>query len=124
MAGQILIVDDHEVVRRGIRTVLSARPEWKVCGEAADGIEAVEKATALRPDVVLMDIQMPIVDGLSATKQIMDFDPTAHVIVVTDYQDRDLQAIAFEAGACRYVSKEDLSTLPEMLLLLHRNIKG
>src|SRR5579864_8771823 len=70
MAGQILIVDDHAFVRRGLRALLSTRPEWSVCGEAADGLEAVEKAKALRPDVVLMDISMPRMSGIEASRII------------------------------------------------------
>ena len=65
--GQILIVDDHEVVRRGLRSLLSSRPEWIICGEAVDGLDAVEKAKTLRPAVVLMDISMPRMNGLDAT---------------------------------------------------------
>ena len=60
----ILIVDDHEVLRRGIRALLEARPEWKICGEAAAGREAIEKARTLRPDLVLLDLTMPEMDGL------------------------------------------------------------
>jgi len=62
----ILIADDHEVVRRGIRALLEARPEWKICGEAATGREAAEKARKLRPDLVLLDLTMPEIDGLHA----------------------------------------------------------
>jgi CheY-like chemotaxis protein len=68
MRCRILIVDDHEVVRRGIRTLLSARSDWEICGEAADGQEAIEKAKALHPEVVLMDIFMPRMNGLDATR--------------------------------------------------------
>ena len=70
IGGQILIVDDHVYVRRGVRSLLSSRPEWKVCGEAVDGVEAVEKAKALRPDVVLMDISMPRMNGVEASRII------------------------------------------------------
>ena len=70
MFGDILIVDDHEVVRRGLRSLLSSSPEWRISGEAVDGVEGVEKAMALRPAVVLMDISMPRMDGLEATRII------------------------------------------------------
>jgi CheY-like chemotaxis protein len=101
MAMKVLIVDDNAGIRRLLRRTLfdTASDIW----ECSDGADALAAYKAHQPNVVLMDIQMPIMDGLSATKQIMDFDPAAQVIVVTDYQDRDLQAIAFEAGACRYV---------------------
>src|ERR1700729_3803663 len=68
MPGGILIVDDHEIVRRGLRSLLASRPEWEICGEAGDGLEAVEKAKKLLPDVVLMDVSMPRMDGLEATR--------------------------------------------------------
>jgi DNA-binding NarL/FixJ family response regulator len=68
MSGNILIVDDHEIVRRGLRSLLSARPEWQICGEAEDGLQGVERAKALRPSLVLMDISMPRMNGLEATR--------------------------------------------------------
>ena len=68
MFGVILIVDDHEAVRRGLRQRLSCRPEWRICGEAADGIQGVEKAKALRPAIVLLDVSVPRMDGLELTR--------------------------------------------------------
>jgi len=80
---RILIVDDHEIVRRGVRTLLSSRRDWVVCGEAEDGLEAVEKAKILRPDLVLMDIYMPRMDGVEATRIILNlvawFDTVATI---------------------------------------------
>ena len=83
MSGQILIVDDHEFVRRGLRSLLSTHPQWAICGEAADGLEAVEKAKALRPDVVLMDISMPRMNGLEATRIIRKEVPESKVVIVS-----------------------------------------
>ncbi len=79
MSGQILIVDDHEVVRRGIRSLLSSRPGWKICGEAVDGLDAIEKAKALRPSVILMDISMPRMNGIEAARIIRNELPESKV---------------------------------------------
>jgi DNA-binding NarL/FixJ family response regulator len=81
--AQILIVDDHEMIREGIRTLLSSRPHWRICGEAVDGLDALEKAKTLRPDIVLMDISMPRMDGLTALRILKRNAPGARVIIVT-----------------------------------------
>ena len=80
---QILIVDDHEVVRRGLRVLIEQHPEWEVCGEAKDGREAVEKARELKPDVVVMDIGMPELNGLEATRQILKAARRTEVLILT-----------------------------------------
>src|SRR2546430_3268188 len=79
----ILIVDDYETVRGGVRSLLSSRRDWVVCGEAEDGLEAVEKAKSLRPDVVLMDISMPRMNGVEATRIIRREVPESKVIIVS-----------------------------------------
>src|ERR1700724_3620149 len=80
---RILIVDDHETVRRGVRILLSSRRDWVVCGEAGDGFEAVEKAKTMRPSVVLMDISMPRMNGLDATRIIRRELPDCKVVIVS-----------------------------------------
>src|ERR1035441_7079157 len=80
---RILIVDDNPTVLQGVRSLLSSRTEWLVCGEARDGVEAVEKAKTLRPDVVLMDIAMPRMDGLQATRIIRREVPDSEVVLVS-----------------------------------------
>jgi len=80
---QILIVDDHELFRRTARSFIESQPNWHVCGEAGDGIEAIELAKRLRPQVVLMDINMPRMDGLEATRIIRRELPECNVIIVT-----------------------------------------
>src|SRR5580704_15592823 len=80
---KILIADDHELFRRTLRSFVESQPNWRVCGEAGDGIEAVEKAKALRPDVVLMDINMPRMDGLEAARILRRELPDAKVVIVT-----------------------------------------
>src|SRR5271168_4200546 len=82
-ALRILIVDDHEVIRRGLRSLLSSRPEWEICGEAADGRTAIERATALRPDVILMDVTMPEISGTESARVIHREVPEARVIIIS-----------------------------------------
>ena len=115
---RIMLADDHTLFRQGIRTLISAEADMEVVAEASNGGDAVEKAAEVRPDVVLMDIRMPIMDGLATTRQIREFDPFARVVVVTDYDDDDLRAAAFEAGACGYALKQQLSDLPRILCSL------
>jgi PAS domain S-box-containing protein len=106
---RILIVDDHEAVRRGIRSLLASRSEWTVCGEAADGLEAVEKARVLGPDVVLMDVSLPQLDGVEAARTIRRERPETNVVIVSQNDPRLLSRQAAEAGARGFVSKSDLA---------------
>jgi len=121
MPAQILIVDDHEVLRKSLHSLLSSRPtEWNICGEAADGIEAVEKAKALRPDVVIMDISMPRMDGMEATRIIRRELPSSKVVIVSQNDPAIAQRQAREADAAAYVGKGDLARnlLPTLERLL------
>jgi PAS domain S-box-containing protein len=108
MSGQILIVDDHELVRSSIRSVLSSRPDWKICGEAADGIEAIEKARSLRPDIILMDISMPRMNGLEATRAIHKELPGSSVVLVTQNDPAIARRQAKEVNAAAFVAKSNL----------------
>ena len=101
-----LIVDDHEVVREGLRLSLSRAPHIRVVGEAADGASAVELALRRKPDVVIMDVRMPGMDGLEATRQLLDQNPEAKVLIFTAYSERSLLGRGFESGAKGYVLKE------------------
>jgi DNA-binding NarL/FixJ family response regulator len=103
----ILIADDHEVVRRGIRALLEGRPEWKICGEAATGREAAEKAKTLRPDLVLMDLSMPEIDGLEAIHKILDARPSAKILVLTMNDSGEMASKVLAAGARGLVLKSD-----------------
>jgi PAS domain S-box-containing protein len=105
---RLLIVDDHAAVRHGIRSLLALRADWSVCGEAADGIEAVEMAQRLRPDVVLMDLSMPRMNGVEATRMIRSELPSAQVILVSQNEPSVVGRHAAELGARGYVSKATL----------------
>jgi NarL family two-component system response regulator LiaR len=102
---RVLVVDDHAVVREGLRTFLELQDGLEVAGEAADGEEAIELAERLRPDVVLMDLVMPEVDGLGAMRAIRDRVPSARVIVLTSFADDDRLLPALRAGAAGYLLK-------------------
>jgi DNA-binding NarL/FixJ family response regulator len=108
---RILIADDHELVRRGIRALLRVQRGWRVVGEAADGSEAVIKATKLKPDLAILDISMPNLDGLEATRQIRGAAPNTQVIVLTMHESDEMVRRILEAGARGYVLKCDLATL-------------
>lgn len=114
----ILVVDDHEAVRRSIGVLLSKRAGWSICGEAGDGVEAVEKAKLLRPDVVIMDVSMPRMDGLAATRLIRQQLPEADIIIVSQNDPVQMQKAAAEAGAKAFVEKEKI---PQELI---RTIEG
>jgi DNA-binding NarL/FixJ family response regulator len=106
----ILVADDHELVRRGIRELLRARRGWTVVGEAMNGREAVEKANKLKPDVAIVDISMPDLDGLQATRQIREATPSIQVVVLTMHESDQMVRRVLDAGALGYVLKSDLAT--------------
>lgn len=109
----VLIVEDNEGVRRLLRSVVAGIADmvWDCC----DGADALDAYVNHRPDVVLMDIQMHVVDGLAATRQILLSDPSAKVVMVTDYDDDDLRVAAREAGACGYALKRNLLDLVPLI---------
>jgi len=106
---RILVADDHELVRRGIRGQLRARRGWIIVGEAMNGRQAVEKATKLKPDVAILDISMPDLDGLQATRQIREAAPSTEVVVLTMHESDQMVRRVLEAGALGYVLKSDLA---------------
>jgi len=101
-----LIVDDHEVVREGLRLSLSRSPHIRVVGEASDGASAVALAERRRPNVVIMDVRMPGIDGLDATREIMQRVPRTAVLIFTAYSERSLLGRGLESGAKGYILKE------------------
>jgi len=106
---RILIADDHELVRRGARGVLHSRRGWRIVGEAANGQEAVEKAIDLKPDIALVDISMPELDGIEAVRQIRHAVPTAKILVLTMHESDRMVQRALDAGAQGYILKSDLT---------------
>lgn len=103
---RLVIVDDHAVVREGLRTYLELEDRLQIVGEAANGREAVDKVRAYMPDVVLMDLLMPEMDGIAATRAIKEFAPDVKVIVLTSFQDDEHIMPAIEAGATGYLLKD------------------
>ena len=116
---RILITDDHAVVREGLRTLISTEPGMEVVGEAADGVEAVQKACSLRPDVILLDMVMPRMGGLEAINAIKRECPEAHILVLTSFSDDEKVFPAIKAGALGYLLK---NTTPERLLNAIRDV--
>lgn len=105
----ILIADDHEVIRRALRSLLLSRPDWTVCGEAVDGSEAVQMTRRHRPDVVLMDISMPEMNGVEATRIIRDEFPQTAVVIISQNDPDVTRRQSKDVGAAGYVAKADLS---------------
>jgi len=103
---RILIADDHPLVRTGLSTILAGVPGFEVVGQAATGKEAIDLAATLRPDVIVMDLQMPDVSGVIATREILSAQPEVRILVVTLFADEDSVLLALRAGARGYVLKD------------------
>lgn len=119
---KVLIVDDHAVVREGLRTYLQLEDHVTVVGEAANGREALALAERLRPDVVLMDLQMPEMDGVAATRAIKERLPAAHVVVLTSFTDDQHVLPAIRAGATGYLLKD--ASAEELLQAIEAAARG
>jgi DNA-binding NarL/FixJ family response regulator len=104
---RVLLVDDHEVVRYGLRSLLEASEGYSVCGEAADGRAGVERASELRPDIVVMDIGMPELNGFEATRQVLEKSPQTRILILSMHQSDHLVKEVLAAGAHGYVLKSD-----------------
>src|SRR5262245_18761820 len=107
---RILLADDHDVVRRGVREIIESHDGWTVCGEATNGREAVQMAITLAPDVVVLDISMPSLNGIEATRMIRTVLPATEVIIFTLHEEEGLIRAALLAGARGIVSKADASS--------------
>src|SRR4051812_40202506 len=123
MRTRVLIVDDQAVVRAGFRTILSSEPELEVVGEAADGLAGVAQAERLRPDVVLMDIRMPVLDGVEATRRVtrLAVEPPIRVLILTTFNEDAYVYGALRAGASGFLLKD---ALPEDIVRAVRVVAG
>ncbi len=104
---RILIADDHEIVRRGLRVLLQGHEGWEICGEAADGCEAVSKTVQLKPDLAILDIKMPNLNGLEATRKILETEPHTAVLVLTIDESEHALREAIKAGARGFLRKSE-----------------
>lgn len=107
---RVLLADDHTILRAGLRTLLSAQPDLEIIGEASDGREAVQEAQRLQPDVILMDITMPEVNGIEATRQVKKILPETRVLVLTMHENEEYLFQVLRAGASGYILKEAADT--------------
>src|SRR5271156_3794667 len=115
MHTRFLIVDDSELVRRSLRTVLQANPEWEICGEAADGVSAVEMFKELRPNIVILDFQMPGINGIETARRMAEIAPTIPVVLFTQHASADLARHAREVGIRSVVSKTNAFPMVGMI---------
>lgn len=105
MSARLLIADDHEVVRQGVRAILQTRPEWQICGEAVDGRQAIKLTQELHPDIVIMDITMPLMSGLEASQEIARLQLPSRVLIFTMHESKSLAQSVRKAGAQGFVLK-------------------
>ena len=119
---RLVLVDDHHLLRRGFRSLLSSEPGLEVVGEASNGIEAIEICRRLEPDLVLMDVRMPEMDGITATRHIKREQPGVSVLMVTMHENPDYLLEALDAGAAGYVLKD--APADRLISAVHRTLNG
>jgi DNA-binding NarL/FixJ family response regulator len=122
MSVKIVIADDHEVVRQCVRRLLQSRPEWEICGEAENGRQAVSLAQELTPDAIIMDISMPLMNGLEATSQISTLNANIRVLILTMHEPADVAEPARKMGARGLVMKSDVGR--HLISALERVLSG
>ncbi|MGC1485013.1 MAG: response regulator transcription factor [Candidatus Acidiferrum sp.] len=104
---RVLIVDDHAFIRRGVQTILNSFPEWEFCGEADNGKDAIRLADELKPEIIIMDVSMPGLNGIEATRAIRKTQPDVKIVLLTLHESTELLRSAFRAGARGYLLKTD-----------------
>ena len=121
--ARLLIVDDHEIFRRGLRALLEPSSEWEICGEAVDGLDAVEQCKSLKPDIVVLDVSMPRLNGLEAARLIRRENPESRIVIITQHDSPQIRSAALEAGARAFVTKSavgsELVSALRNLILTH-----
>jgi DNA-binding NarL/FixJ family response regulator len=118
---RLLLVDDQNIVRKGLKVLLEAQPEFKVVGEAGNGREAIAQVESLQPDVVLMDVRMPEMDGVAATQAICQHHPNTRVLVLSTFDEDDYVSRAMQFGAKGYLLKDSqVNELAEAIRAVHR----
>ena len=122
MAARILLVDDHEIMRRGLRSVIESQPGWEVCGEAADGRAAVELARTLAPDVVVMDLSMPQLNGFEAARRILHRKKDARIVVLSVNEPENIVREVLAAGVSAYVLKSAAGS--DLVAAVHAVLRG
>lgn len=121
--ARLLIVDDHEIFRRGLRALLEPSSEWEICGEAVDGVDAVEQCKSLKPDIVVLDVSMPRLNGLEAARLIRKEQPEPQIVIITQHDSPQIRSAALEAGARAFVTKSSVgSELVSALRSLIQNL--
>jgi DNA-binding NarL/FixJ family response regulator len=122
MSARIVIADDHEIVRQGVRRLLQSRPDWEICGEAENGRRAVSLAQELNPDAIIMDISMPLMNGLEATSEISTLNANIRVLILTMHEPSELAEPARKMGARGLVMKSDAGR--DLISALERVLSG
>jgi len=118
---RLLIVDDHEIFRRGLRALLEPSSEWHICGEAVDGLDAIEQCKSLNPDIVVLDVSMPRLNGLEAARVIKKEKPDSRIVIITQHDSPQIRSAALEAGAQAFVTKSAVGS--ELVTALRKLIQ-